>query len=222
MLALSSALSAAPAYAASISEPSEHSSLAETLGTLRGPARSTRAGTLAGRSIARRQGGPPRRLHVLGISAGGFAADAIVREVRAAAPPSECHIRQTLLDAFTAAGLAGLIRDAAAYGVASDVFAFGAMAFEVYYYRDTGDNFYDDMNLFLGLEVLREPVTADPQQMPSQPDGCDDATWAIVCECLASDAAKRPTAQACAERLRGGEGRVCTGPVVLSLISGSS
>ena len=45
-----------------------------------------------------------------------------------------------------------------------------------------------------------------PQQMPSQPDGCDDATWAIVCECLAADAAKRPTAQACAERLRGGEG----------------
>ena len=69
-----------------------------------------------------------------------------------------------------------------------------------------GDNFYDDMNLFLGLEVLREPVTAEPQQMPSQPDGCDDATWAIVCECLAADAAKRPTAQACAERLRGGEG----------------
>ena len=63
------------------------------------------------------------------------------------------------------------------------------MAFEVYYYRDTGDNFYDDMNLFLGLEVLREPVTAEPQQMPSQPDGCDDSTWAIVCECLAADRA---------------------------------
>ena len=133
------------------------------------------------------------------------------------------HGRCKLADFGTAAALAGAdatltecigtalymapeVEAAAAYGVASDVFAFGAMAFEVYYYRDTGDNFYDDMNLFLGLEVLREPVTAEPQQMPSQPDGCDDATWAIVCECLAADAAKRPTAQACAERLRGGEG----------------
>ena len=133
------------------------------------------------------------------------------------------HGRCKLADFGTAAALAGAdatltecigtalymapeVEAAAAYGVASDVFAFGAMAFEVYYYRATGDNFYDDMNLFLGLEVLREPVTADPQQMPSQPDGCDDATWAIVCECLAADAAKRPTAQACAERLRGGEG----------------
>ena len=133
------------------------------------------------------------------------------------------HGRCKLADFGTAAALAGAdatltecigtalymapeVAAAAAYGVASDVFAFGAMAFEVYYYRATGDNFYDDMNLFLGLEVLREPVTADPQQMPSQPDGCDDATWAIVCECLAADADKRPTAQACAERLRGGEG----------------
>ena len=135
------------------------------------------------------------------------------------------HGRCKLADFGTAAALAGAdatltecigtalymapeVEAAAAYGVASDVFAFGAMAFEVYYYRATGDNFYDDMNLFLGLEVLREPVTAEPQQMPSQPDGCDDSTWAIVCE---SPRRRRrqagPTAQACAERLLRGRGR---------------
>jgi len=91
----------------------------------------------------------------------------------------------------------------AAYGVAADIFSFGAMAYECFYYRANGEDFYEGMNLFTGLDVFREPVTSSPQQMPERPSSCeDDAVWKCICDCLTTDPAKRPAAAAAALAMR--------------------
>ena len=77
------------------------------------------------------------------------------------------------------------VEQEAPYGVAADIFSFGALAYECFYYRANGEDFYEGMNLFTGLDVFREPVTSDPQQMPERPSACeDDAVWKCICDCL--------------------------------------
>ena len=92
----------------------------------------------------------------------------------------------------------------APYGVAADLFSFGAMAYEAYYYRTHGEDFYEGMNLMeVGFPVFREPVTSTPQQMPERPAACaDDAVWKCLCDCLLTDPAKRPAAAAAATAMR--------------------
>ena len=102
----------------------------------------------------------------------------------------------------TALYMAPEVEAASPYGCASDVFSFGAMAFEVFYLLDTGEDFYDDMNLFTGLEVLRTPLTSTPQEMPERPSACDDdEVWACLCACMSADPEQRPTAAAAAATL---------------------
>ena len=77
------------------------------------------------------------------------------------------------------------------------------MAYECFYYRSHGEDFYEGMNLFTGLDVFREPVTSSPQRMPERPSACeDDAVWQCICSCLATDPAERPTAAAAARAMR--------------------
>lgn len=56
-----------------------------------------------------------RKLHVVGISVGAFAADRLVERVAASGPRP--RTRLTLLDPFTARGALGLLRPSTAYGV---------------------------------------------------------------------------------------------------------
>ena len=94
------------------------------------------------------------------------------------------------------------------YGVAADIFSFGAMAYECFHYRADGEDFYEGMNLFTGLDVFRAPVTSSPQQMPERPSACaDDAVWKCICSCLATDPAERPAAAAAATAVRA---RLCS------------
>lgn len=80
------------------------------------------------------------------------------------------------------------------YGLPADIFSLGAMGFEMFYVLQHGEDFYEDMNLFNGLDVLRAPITAEPQQMPERPEACaDDATWDLLCSCMAADPTVRPT-----------------------------
>lgn len=37
-----------------------------------------------------------------------------------------------------------------------------------------GEDFYEGMNLFTGLETLRAPLTMQPQQWPDRPASCAD------------------------------------------------
>ena len=95
------------------------------------------------------------------------------------------------------------VEQEAPYGVAADIFSFGAMAYECFYYRANGEDFYEGMNLFTGLDVFREPVTSDPQQMPERPSTCeDDAVWKCICDCLTTNPAKRPAAAAATAVMR--------------------
>ncbi len=95
------------------------------------------------------------------------------------------------------------VEQEAPYGVAADIFSFGALAYECFYYRANGEDFYEGMNLFTGLDVFRAPVTSDPQQMPERPSACtDDAIWKCICDCLTTSAAKRPAAAAAAAVMR--------------------
>ena len=83
---------------------------------LRAPYNAQRIGAELGRALARRAD-QPRSVHLVGISAGAFLADAIASSYAAAASPNRAHLHLTLCDAFTARGLAGLARPATAWGV---------------------------------------------------------------------------------------------------------
>ena len=98
---------------------------------------------------------------------------------------------------------ARLVLDDEDYNEMADIFSFGALAYECFYYRANGEDFYEGMNLFTGLDVFRAPVTSDPQQMPERPSACtDDAIWKCICDCLTTSAAKRPAAAAAAAVMR--------------------
>jgi hypothetical protein len=44
------------------------------------------------------------------------------------------------------------------------------------------------------LSVVREPLLAEPQEMPSRPATCDaDEVWELLCASMAADAAQRPS-----------------------------
>ena len=58
---------------------------------------------------------PPRRIHIVGVSVGAFAADRLAS--RLAEDHRFAHIRLTLLDPFTARGIPGLLRPDSAFGV---------------------------------------------------------------------------------------------------------
>lgn len=64
----------------------------------------------------------PRSVHVIGVSAGGFAADSLISTVRRMSP--DTYLRLTLLDAFTAGDLVEFVAPEQAAGVSS----FGASA----------------------------------------------------------------------------------------------
>lgn len=61
--------------------------------------------------------GSPRRVHIVGVSVGAFAADRVASRLADAGRFEQ--VRLTLLDPFTARGLLGLIRPESAFGVTS-------------------------------------------------------------------------------------------------------
>ena len=87
------------------------------------------------------------------------------------------------------------------YGLPADVFSFGVLAFELYHQVSTGSNFYgegmelfDEGGLFEGLEVLRGPLLATPQEPPPRPaELSSDAVWELLLSCVAPEAAARPS-----------------------------
>ena len=79
----------------------------------------TRYGSVVGEQLGQFR---PRSIHVIGVSAGGFAADSLVSAVRRVSP--DTHLRLTLLDAFTAGDLVEFVAPERAAGVSS----FGASA----------------------------------------------------------------------------------------------
>ncbi|KAL1514889.1 hypothetical protein AB1Y20_003971 [Prymnesium parvum] len=86
------------------------------------------------------------------------------------------------------------VEAATPYGLPADVFSFGAMAYEMFYILDNGEDFYEGMNLFTGLEVLRAPLSAQPQEWPDRPTSCsDDGVWSLLCECMTVDPERRPS-----------------------------
>ena len=87
---------------------------------LQGPFNAKRIGSHLADEI-QASGKPLKRLHVVGISVGAFAADALVTRFtsRRARRSAGTHVKLTLLDPFTARGLPGLIRPGTAYGVAT-------------------------------------------------------------------------------------------------------
>ena len=73
---------------------------------------------LVGRRVAselRAQNIAPAELHVVGVSIGGFAADALASAYKRERRSAFCRL--TLCDPFTARGLPGLVRPATAHGV---------------------------------------------------------------------------------------------------------
>ncbi|KAL1515976.1 hypothetical protein AB1Y20_002589 [Prymnesium parvum] len=94
------------------------------------------------------------------------------------------------------------VEAATPYGLPADVFSFGAVAYEMLYILDTGEDFYTDMNLFNGLEIFRGPLTSEPSQLPERPKVCtDDGLWSLISECLSVQPEKRPTFANIARRL---------------------
>ncbi|KAL1504048.1 hypothetical protein AB1Y20_010459 [Prymnesium parvum] len=89
---------------------------------LRAPHIAQRVGRALGKALAAEESERgvrgPARLHVVGISAGAFVADALVASYKASTGGvPRAHVRLSLCDAFTACGLAGLARPTTAYGV---------------------------------------------------------------------------------------------------------
>jgi serine/threonine protein kinase len=87
------------------------------------------------------------------------------------------------------------------YGLPADVFSFGVLAYELYHVLETGNDFYgegmdlfDEGGLMEGMSVVREPLLAEPQEMPSRPATCDvDSVWELLCVCMKASARDRPT-----------------------------
>jgi hypothetical protein len=83
---------------------------------LQAPYNAQRIGDHLASQIARERS--LRKLHVVGISVGAFAADRLVQRFsNARGKGGEAEVKLTLLDPFTARGLPGLIFPSSAYGV---------------------------------------------------------------------------------------------------------
>ena len=93
------------------------------------------------------------------------------------------------------------------YGLPSDVFSFGVLAYELYHLCGTGIDYYGEGDMFEGgglmdgIETIRTPLLAGEQ--PSRPDACeDDAVWELICTCMAAaDPTLRPTFSDIASRM---------------------
>ena len=84
-------------------------------------------------------------------------------------------------------------REPCSYGLAADVFSFGVMLYECYYYLEHGEDFYNgDFALFNGLEVVRTPLGEDPPRVPDRPASCADDEWEFLRKTLAPDEHERP------------------------------
>ena len=86
------------------------------------------------------------------------------------------------------------------YGLPSDVFSFGTMAYELYHLAETGVDFYgegdmfDGGGMFEGLETLRAPLLKTPQEYPVRPGSCEvDEVWELLKACMNAEADKRPS-----------------------------
>jgi len=94
------------------------------------------------------------------------------------------------------------------YGLAADVFSFGVLSYESYHLHTHGVDFYGDGDMFEGggllegMEIIRTPLLATPQEMPERPSACDaDAVWELLSDCLKIDPQARPTFGQVATRL---------------------
>ena len=59
------------------------------------------------------------------------------------------------------------VEQEAPYGVAADIFSFGALAYECFYYRANGEDFYEGMTLFTGLDWVSSAQRPEPSLFPS-------------------------------------------------------
>ena len=84
--------------------------------TLRAPYNAQRVGEHLARELLAIDH-PFERVHLVGVSVGAFAVDRLCEAYVAQALPRRAAVRLTLLDPFTARGLAGLVAPATAYGV---------------------------------------------------------------------------------------------------------
>ena len=82
---------------------------------LQAPFNAMRVGDHLADELLVRSSSPAKRVHVVGISVGAFAADRLATRL---ALDGRCErVKLTLLDPFTARGLLGLVRPNSAYGV---------------------------------------------------------------------------------------------------------
>ena len=89
------------------------------------------------------------------------------------------------------------------YGLPADVFSFGVLAYELYFQYSTGYNFYGEADgglfdevggLLQGLELVRGPLTSEPQELPERPEYCEsDAVWDLIMRCCKLSPDERPT-----------------------------
>jgi hypothetical protein len=82
------------------------------------------------------------------------------------------------------------------------------LAFEAFHMLTHGVNFYGDGDLFEGggllegLEIIRSPLSKQPQEMPPRPSKCElDAVWELLCECMRAVPGERPSFAQVANRL---------------------
>ena len=72
---------------------------------------------------------------------------------------------------------------------------------QLYHQQATGSNYYgegfdlfDEGGLFEGLETLRAPLLASPQEEPPREESCEsDEVWALLMRCVRADPTERPT-----------------------------
>ena len=87
-----------------------------------------------------------------------------------------------------------------AYALPADVFSFGVLAYELFVLCGTGIDYYGEGDMFDGgglvdgLETVRGPLVAEPQELPPRPSACDvDAVWQLLCACMRAKPSARPS-----------------------------
>ena len=116
--------------------------------------------------------------------------------------------------------LAPEVEAEAPYGLPADVFSFAVLAYELYYLDEHAVTFYGEEDMFeggglmAGLELIRTPLLAAPQEHPPRPTACADAVWQLLTSCwLTEPSARPPFAKVAREmgiarqQLKGGDGR---------------
>ena len=129
---------------------------------LQAPFNAMRVGQFLADEVLRATDGP-KRVHVVGVSVGAFAADRVASRLADAGRFEQ--VRLTLLDPFTARGLLGLLRPESAYGVTS--FGRKATIAESVFNRDDP---VPSTNLPLQNAINVRPRPSPPRR-PCQPVG---------------------------------------------------